>query len=77
VFLVHTAEDKSVPLENSLMLFQALRRMGVSAELHMYEQGPHGFGTRTDLGSTSGWVDSWLEWMRAHGFITAPGQERQ
>jgi xylan 1,4-beta-xylosidase len=71
VFLVHTAEDTSVPLENSLLFYQALRRAGVSAELHLFERGAHGFGTRDDLGPTSGWVDRWLEWMQAHGFIDA------
>jgi acetyl esterase/lipase len=69
VFLVHTAEDRSVPLENSLMFYQALRRAGVPAELHVYEEGPHGFGTRTDLGTTSGWVDRLIEWMKAGGWI--------
>jgi len=65
VFLVHTAEDRSVPLENSVLFYQALRRAGARAELHLYERGPHGFGTRSDLGTTSGWVDRWVEWMRS------------
>ena len=75
VFLVHTAEDTSVPLENSVMFYQALRRAGVSAELHLYERGPHGFGTRGDLGPTSEWVDRWVAWMRGHGFATTPDRK--
>jgi xylan 1,4-beta-xylosidase len=73
--MVHTAADQSVPLENSLMLYAAMRRVGAAAEIHLYEQGPHGFGTRDDLGTTSGWVDRWLDWMRAHAFLpsTPPG----
>jgi len=71
VFLVHTAEDSSVPLENSVLFYQAMRRAGGEAELHLYEDGPHGFGTRTDLGTTSGWVDRWIEWMRARAFLPA------
>ncbi|HEV8394826.1 MAG TPA: alpha/beta hydrolase [Vicinamibacterales bacterium] len=65
VFLVHTAEDRSVPLENSALFYQAIRRAGGRAELHLYERGPHGFGTRSDLGTTSGWIDRWIEWLRA------------
>ena len=57
VFIVHTSEDKSVPMENSVLFYQALRRQACPAELHLYERGPHGFGARTDLGTTSGWVD--------------------
>ena len=69
VFLVHTAEDRTVPLENSVRFYEAIRAVGGQAELHLYERGPHGFGTRPDLGPTSGWVDRWIEWMRAHGWL--------
>ena len=68
-FLIHTEEDTSVPLENSLLFFQALRRNKVDAELHFFEKGPHGFGTRTDLGPTSSWPKRWEEWMRSHGWL--------
>ena len=49
---------------------------GVPAELHLYQRGPHGFGTRTDLGTTSGWVDRWIEWMRLSGFSPRPDQDK-
>ena len=65
VFLVHTNEDRSVPAENSILFYQALRRAGVPAELHIYDKGPHGFGARKDLGATSGWTDRLVEWMKA------------
>jgi len=71
VFLAHTAQDRSVPLENSLAFFQALRKAGVPAELHLYERGEHGFGTQGGLGTTSGWLDRWLDWMRAHNWLRA------
>jgi acetyl esterase/lipase len=70
LFIVHTAEDRSVPLENSLLLYQAARRAGVAAELHLYQRGPHGFGTRTDVGTASGWIDRLLEWLLASGFVS-------
>lgn len=72
VFMVHTAEDRSVDAEHSLLFYQAARRAGVQAELHLYHRGPHGFGTRTDLGPTSGWVDRWLEWLRSLGLLSSP-----
>lgn len=68
-FLVHTAEDASVPLENSLLFFSALRRAGVPAELHLLEKGPHGFGTKPGLGPTSEWPSRLAEWMRWHGWL--------
>jgi acetyl esterase/lipase len=68
-FILHTAEDKSVPAENSLLFYQALRAAGVSAEMHLYEKGPHGFGIKPGLGPTSDWPKRAEEWMRAHGWL--------
>ncbi len=68
-FLVHTAEDASVPVENSVMLYQALRRAGVPVEMHLYEKGPHGFGTAAGLGPTSEWPKRFEEWLRARGLL--------
>lgn len=73
IFIVHSAEDTSVPVEHSLRFYEAARRMQVPVELHLYERGPHGFGTRTDLGTTSGWMDRWLEWMRARTLLSSAG----
>ncbi len=41
-FLWHTWTDQSVPVENSLLLLQALRKAGVNVEAHLYPVGPHG-----------------------------------
>ena len=71
-FLVHTEEDASVPLENSILFFQALRQFKIDSEMHLYEKGPHGFGTRADLGPTSEWPKRWEEWMRSHGWLNPP-----
>src|SRR4029450_6523645 len=42
-FLVHTANDSAVPVENSLHFADALRKAGVPFEMHIYERGRHGF----------------------------------
>jgi acetyl esterase/lipase len=68
-FLVHTAEDKGVPLENSLLFYQAIRSAGGSAELHLYEKGPHGFGLGQALGPASDWPARLETWMRAHRWL--------
>jgi acetyl esterase/lipase len=44
--LVHAADDASVPVENSLMMYEALRKAGVRSELHVFDAGGHGFGLR-------------------------------
>jgi len=35
-----------VPVENSLMMYEALRKAGVRSELHLFDAGGHGFGLR-------------------------------
>ena len=51
-FLWHTAEDPSVPVENSLQYAAALRRNGVPFELHVFEQGGHGVSTCQEITAT-------------------------
>jgi len=46
VFQLHAADDKTVPVENSVMMFLALRAKNVPAEMHIFEEGGHGFGLR-------------------------------
>ncbi len=70
-FLVATEEDKTVPVENTLMYYQALRKAGVDAELHVWPKGPHGFGMRNDLPGPSSWSDRCEEWLRRGGWLTA------
>ena len=62
--LIHTQADKSVPVENSIVFYQALTRAGVPAELHVFEQGGHGMGMRGGLGGASEWPRRAEEWLR-------------
>ena len=41
-FLWHTMTDNTVPVENSVLFFMALKNAGIPAELHIYPQGVHG-----------------------------------
>jgi acetyl esterase/lipase len=45
MFLVQ-AEDDSVPVENSLFFFRALKAAKIPAEMHIYPTGGHGYGLR-------------------------------
>ena len=47
VFVWHTMEDKTVPVENTLLLLAALRRAGVPCEAHLFEKGAHGTSIST------------------------------
>ena len=47
VFMWHTAEDGTVPLENSKLFAQALRAAGVNLEYHVFPHGGHGYALAT------------------------------
>lgn len=70
-FLVHAADDRISP-ENSLFYFRALRQAGVSAELHIFAEGGHGFGMKTTTNAIHAWPDRCSEWMRGRGLLSAP-----
>jgi acetyl esterase/lipase len=68
-FLVHGSNDASVPVENSVLYYLALRRAGVQAELHAYQHGPHGTGALPGNGPISDWPRRCEEWLRARGLV--------
>jgi acetyl esterase/lipase len=74
-FIIHTLEDKTVPVENSILFFTALREAGVPAEMHIYESGAHGIGTVADVPAAKEWPKACAVWMRAHGWLDAPRAE--
>jgi acetyl esterase/lipase len=70
-FLFHTTTDATVPVENSVMFYSALRKAGVPAELHIYERGPHGVGLAPTDPVLSTWPARLADWLRIHGWATA------
>ena len=64
-FIVHAGDDKTVPVENSLFFYQALKNKGVPAELHIYPEGGHGFALAIGRGYLETWPDRCIEWLRS------------
>ena len=65
-FIWHTANDASVPVENSLMLAAALSRAGVDYEMHIYPDGPHGLGLAEDREDVSQWSRQCIDFINRH-----------
>jgi acetyl esterase/lipase len=69
-FIYHTFTDQTVPGEQSLRFYEALVKAGVTSEMHIFANGPHGTG----LGKGDPALDQWpglLEnWLRAQGLLT-------
>ncbi|WP_031428900.1 alpha/beta hydrolase [Flavimarina sp. Hel_I_48] len=67
-FLIHAADDGAVPVENSLTYFTALNTYKVPAEMHIYENGGHGFGLGT--GAThNAWPNALNLWLQTHKLL--------
>jgi acetyl esterase/lipase len=64
-FIWATYEDTTVPVENSLMFAEALRKAGVPFDLHIYQHGRHGMG----LANGHPWTQDCLSWLKAQGFV--------
>ena len=68
VFVWTTMEDATVPVENTLMLVNALHRAGVPCEAHLFEKGVHGTSISTaEVDQPSRhrhhWVELAVEWL--------------
>jgi acetyl esterase/lipase len=70
-FLFHTTTDATVPVENSVMFYAALRKAGVPAELHIYERGPHGVGLAPTDEVLSTWPARLADWLRVRGLLNS------
>jgi acetyl esterase/lipase len=75
-FLYQTANDQAVPVINSVLYFEALRKAGVSAELHIFENGPHGTGLGQNIRgipALAEWPTLLANWMQANGWESIQG----
>jgi acetyl esterase/lipase len=66
-FIVHAEDDHTVKVENSIVMYQALLKAGIPAEMHIYPKGGHGFGINDT--NTGHWIDRAQDWMRANGWV--------
>jgi acetyl esterase/lipase len=64
IFLVHANDDPEAGPENSVMMYLALKRAQVPAELHVYAEGGHGFGVRKSSRACSTWPERCIAWLR-------------
>jgi acetyl esterase/lipase len=70
-FIVHSQQDHTVPVDNSILFYTALCHAGVPGELHLYAKGPHGSGMDPRLGPTAEWPKRCETWLRFNGWLPA------
>jgi acetyl esterase/lipase len=63
-FLIHATDDKTVPVENSLRFYEAVKNNGVPVEMHIFPHGGHGFSLAIGKGELESWTDLLITWLR-------------
>lgn len=66
--LIHATDDGAVPVENSINYYLALKENNVPTEMHIYENGGHGFGLGR-FGTHLNWPKACENWLTANKFI--------
>lgn len=68
-YLVHTHDDRSSSL-GAVLLYIGLKQHNLPAELHVYGNGGHGYGLRSQKNSQiSTWPDHAAHFLRAQGLL--------
>ncbi len=65
-FFALADNDDGVPAENSLLMYAALRKKKIPAELHILSEGKHGFGLGLQNNHVASWTNNlklWMNWL--------------
>jgi acetyl esterase/lipase len=62
-FLVHSSDDKTVPVKNSIVYYEALVKNNIQAEMHIFQKGGHGYGLAVGRGTESAWPALCIKWI--------------
>ena len=68
-FITYAGNDPVVPVENARRLHAAWEQAGVSAELHVFADAPHGFALDTEGLPVAIWPLLCERWLRQVGFL--------
>lgn len=62
-FLVHSADDGTVKVDNSIAFYQACNKFKIPVEMHLYPKGGHGYGMNNPT-TTDKWFDRLGNWLK-------------
>ncbi|MFT4047761.1 MAG: alpha/beta hydrolase [Solimonas sp.] len=72
-FLAQAADDPIANIGHSLVMFNALKAASVPVEMHVFENGGHGWGLGTPGTQVAQWPRLFATWARSHGFMAGQG----
>jgi len=62
-FLLHAQDDDAVPVENSILMFSALKKEGIPVTMHIYPKGGHGFSLALKDQRLKNWISLLYDWL--------------
>jgi acetyl esterase/lipase len=68
-FIWATTDDGTVPVMNSVLMYEAYVAKKLPVEMHLYEHGKHGLGLAEGAPGAEAWPDALAAWMRVHGWM--------
>jgi acetyl esterase/lipase len=68
-FVMHTSEDRVVPVANAIAFYGAMMQNKVPGELHIYEYGRHGIGLGHNIPGAFDWPEACKRWLRSRKII--------
>jgi acetyl esterase/lipase len=70
-FIWTTFEDTVVPMENTMLFAEALRKNQVPFDLHIYQKGGHGMGLadKPPFAHPHPWANDCLFWLKVQNFV--------
>ena len=74
-FIFATTDDGVVPVQNSVSFYEAYVQHHLSAEMHLFEHGPHGVVLAEKLVGPSAWPSLLATWMIRHGWMEQTAEE--
>jgi acetyl esterase/lipase len=76
MFLAQAADDPVSPVDNSLMMFSALRTAGIPAEMHIFQTGGHGWGLGSPGSEVHAWPELFMRWAAQFSLIPPVRDDR-
>jgi acetyl esterase/lipase len=69
IFVCAASDDDLGFATHSVHIYLKWLEANQPAELHLYESGKHGFGTKKQGLPVDSWMDRFTDWLSQHGFI--------
>lgn len=68
-FILHAGDDTRVSVHHSILFYEALQKAKVKSELHILQNGGHGFALEHETRGDT-WFSWCMDWLNDSGFVS-------